>query len=283
MWVIFLLVLTILYLYVRFVLSTDHRSEGFTQDAPYALKQGKNIYDDFYAQIYDTVRPSDERTVPTVLTLTGKKDARVLVVGCKTGSTVRQFVKQNIHTVGLDESAAMIRVASSDGASSGTGTEASDRGASFRVGDPLNPLLFDPAQFSHIVCLDFGIYEMPFAQFFKNAQQWLPVGGDLVVHLVDPDKFTIVNAAVDERITQKEIEYPDFTYKVVWEFHLPKVTVKETFTDRQTRHVRENERVLDMPEANAILVEAGKYGFVVKRSFPLKDKHQYCYILERTV
>ena len=64
-----------------------------------------------------------------------------------------------------------------------------------------------------------------------------------------------------------------------------KVTLKETFTDELTKHVRQQETKLYMEDMDFILRRASQAGFIphgqVNLSHCCEDEHQYLVILER--
>ena len=58
----------------------------------------------------------------------------------------------------------------------------------------------------------------------------------------------------------------------------------ETFTDGATSHIRQNEQTLYMEDIDSIIKTAKSNGFVVQGKAELNiDKHQYLYVLERTL
>ena len=173
-----------------------------------------------------------------------------------------------------------------------------------KIGCVLDPMQYERSQFTHILCVDKTIYEIDDKlQFFKNSYFWMVANGYLILHLVEPGKFdTILPSArpvgidIDttikngnRRITDALIDFTDFTYKSTYDFSDPLKTVrKETFRDKTTNNIRENELILKMDSINDILLMAIKAGFIVKGKLSLessvfKDPHQYFYILERTM
>jgi hypothetical protein len=64
------------------------------------------------------------------------------------------------------------------------------------------------------------------------------------------------------------------------------MVLKESFQDKQTQNVRQNERTLYMDSTDSILEMARKSGFIAKGSLslekgPSKDRWQQIIILER--
>lgn len=63
--------------------------------------------------------------------------------------------------------------------------------------------------------------------------------------------------------------------------------LNETFTDKHTKHVRQNELALHMDDIDTILAAANNAGFVLHGKADLRDSlgdaHQYIYVLERTL
>jgi hypothetical protein len=123
----------------------------------------------------------------------------------------------------------------------------------------------------------------------------LKSNGYLVLHLVDPKHFdTIVPAGKpaiienpqtyagkEKRIVNTVIEYDDFQYKSEYTFHYPAVQFTETFKDRHSGNVRQNEQRFLMKEIDEILKEARMYGFIAHGFATMEDPHQYLYVFEK--
>jgi len=242
--------------------------EGFQQDSPYVLKQGADVYDDFYAQFYqehirphsvsaaDLVAPVIQATMPSVL------NSRFLDVGCGTGAVLDAVSSAGYSIVGVDRSKCMIEYASSQ--------------HDIRHADVADPMLFDARFFSHILLIDQVVYEWTLdemRQIFKNCSHWLQRGGYFVLHLVDPKYHADVVR-----------DFGAFTYSSKYKkegdvvANMNTVVHIETFTDHSSQHMRSNENVLHMSSVGDILKLAEQVGFHLQAKWVIQD-HQFVYLL----
>ena len=93
------------------------------------------------------------------------------------------------------------------------------------------------------------------------------------------------------RVTDAHVDFIDFVYQSevkVSEMDTNNlITIKETFTDADTRKVRINEQTLYMNTVQDIVYQAQYAGFIVQGQFDLSkcgavgDAHQYVFVLER--
>ena len=150
----------------------------------------------------------------------------------------------------------------------------------------------------------YSIYEFQNKkQFFNNCYNWLKPNGYLIIHLIDRDKFSArkfkdtlmdlpglyrsMQPVKNERTLNTSAEFIDFLYEATYEIkpQTDIVVFKETFTDKQTKHVRQNENTLIMDSIEDILAIASKNGFIIqgKSDNCNGDENQYLYIFERTM
>ena len=259
--------------------------EGFTQSERFLLKIDGDSYDDFYAKIYDQLHLPEERVKPElaqILKMTGADDNSVFLdVGSGTGETLRQLTESGAKCVGIDKSPAMA-------AQSQLKTDAPTK-----VADVLEPMAFERAAFTHILCLYQTIYEISNkAAFFTNCRYWLRGGGYLVIHLVNKDRFNTVvpvgtpmlidnpQKYASQRIVRTEVDFGNYEYVAKYDICEKCSTFVETFTDGPSRNVRQNERKLFMESEQDILAMAKKCGFSpVGKIVMENDEHQAFYIL----
>lgn len=293
--VIFLLlvVLAILYLGILFYKKNmTLKLEGFEQTEKFVLKREHEKYDDFYVQIYDKLmmpHSAVDTNLQQIIQMTEPtKSFSVFVnVGSKTGHLTNAIKNEGYIIYGIDKSKEMIAY-----------SKELYPDLPVKCGDSVDPMSFEHGVISHVLCLDFEIYRFKNKNaFFQNCYYWLKPGGYLILHLVDRDKYdpitpsckqTIVDDPQhysEDRITNSFIDFIDFTYKNEVDFSTPDmVLLKETFTDTQSGHIRQNEETLYMEPISIIIEKAKKYGFIPKGQSILKsatDTHQYLYILER--
>lgn len=267
---------------------------GFDQTESFLLKRGATSYDDFYVNKYDdlmdskreTVKQADLiiQTVPIV-----KETDRILDIGAGTGTMVKYLESLGYRAEGLEISDKMIQKSIEK-----------YRVVSMKHGTALDPMQYDRAVFTHILCTNFTIYEfVDKMQLLENCYFWLQGKGYLIIHLVNRDEFLpIIPAAINEnsldintpRITETEIDFAGYTYKSLFDFikGSPEVCHTETFVDKKTGNIRQNERTLSMEDHTEILEMAVKSGFSIKGKIPLETlgsqkRGQWLFILERTL
>ena len=299
-----LLVLLILYYIVsRYYRKYGQAKEGFTQEQPYVLKRDVDVFDAFYAPVYEYIYHVPQTTHKTIHQILATveadpKNSVFLDVGSGTGVAVAELDKKGYVAYGLDKSEEIVRYAKSK-----------QPKAQIKCGDAMDVMSFEPRTFTHILCLQHTIYAFRDKHaFFRNCAKWLVPGGYLAIHLVEPQKYQTIPPSgrpelLDDpqkysktRITDAAIDFHDFKYKSTYDFsklpkgkgmsaHSPEVVFMETFTDAKSGHVRQNEHTLYMEDENIILAIAQKYGFALKGQFDLqkinKDPHQHIYILYR--
>jgi SAM-dependent methyltransferase len=254
------------------------------------MKSDAASYDEFYSEIYDKIMMPHERACYEIdeVLRTLQPETRfstMLDVGSGTGAVITLLKKRGYKAYGIDQSKDMI-----DFAKKGTDLE-------IKWDNVENPMAFDRALFTHIFCMNYTIYEIENKLvFFKNCFYWLQNNGYLILHLADKDKFnTIIPSALGntefdllgKRILKTDIDFGSFRYSSEYvPSNGSKMIFKESFIDKQSQNIRQNERTLYMESAEAIIAIARKAGFVAKGSFsleeaPCRDGWQQIVILER--
>jgi len=265
------------------------------QAEPYLLKTDAAVYDDFYVALYDpltSVVPRTDWEIENVLKVVkpDKAFATILDVGAGSGYKVAKLRKMGFRAYGVDKSASMVQ--RSDNLFDNTG---------IKQGDVLEPMLYETATFTHIFCSYFTIYEIQNKQeFFNNCRRWTAPNGYLILHLVDPLKF---NAFVTldkenppqskdgDRVVVSNLDLQDLEYYEKYDFPAnPKhseVLYTQKITEKSTKKVRHNEQTLYMNSVKEVLKMATRVGFVVHGQINMApyndDKHQYLFVLERTM
>lgn len=267
--------------------------EGFTQKEPFILKEGESIYDDFYCQIYDEIHKPEQRRDFELMTIVKStqpsKKSIILDVGSGTGHLVNELRESGYNAYGIDKSDAMVSY-----------SEKKFPKSDYRCETALEPMTFEKSTFSHIICSYFTIYEFQNRRtFFRNCFFWIQPGGYLILHLADMKKFDTITpigkASLKEnpqrfskkRITDTVVDFPDYEYKSSFQVKENEnlVILKETFKDKSSQNIRQNEHVLYMDSMETILSEAQENGFLLHSktdmSSCIDDENQYIYILER--
>lgn len=288
-----------LYVYVDKKMKRDEDDiEGFTQLEPFVLKRDKGCYDEFYASVFDEIHNSAkfaswELTQVLKMTIPDTNHSVFLDIASRTGDRVKELEDGGYRAYGLESSKALI-----------SHCEQKYPELEIQKGSPFESMLFEKNTFTHILCCDFAIYEMKDkASFFGNCFHWLQHNGYLVLHLVERSCFNAVSPRDDDdikwlplipqdrkQISKVEAEYEDFHFERSYHFpvnvHATNVVLlRETFTDKATKHVRQNEFTYQMEEIKDILSMAKKAGFIFHAKASMKkcngDPHQYLYILEK--
>ena len=264
--------------------------EGFTQDAPFISKRNNDIYDSYYAMIYDDIycpKPRTEYEYQKIIDMTHPTvgNSIFLDVGSGTGTLVNELSSRGFEAHGIDKSKAMVEV-----------SQLKYPDTIIKCGDVKDSMIFDRSIFTHITCMNFTLYEIEdHAAFFRNCYHWLRPNGYLILHLVNRDKYNpIVPGAIPslldnpqkytkDRITKSMINFYDFTYNNSTYFDKPgEVLIKETFKDVRSGNVRENEILLKMDSIKNILFLAQRCGFIPHSQVDYKtDENQFIVILEK--
>lgn len=296
-YLVFLAIIVFIYLlhqYTKPNIQPANMSEGFTQVQPFVLKVNEQIYDNFYTEVYDEIHCTKkvcQWTIEQVLKMTEPtaRNSVILDLGSGTGSLVNKLCKIGFSAYGLDKSKEMVDYA-----------EKMYPEIEVKLGDVKDPMLFERSTFTHILCTQFTIYEIQDkVGFFRNLYYWLKPNAYLILHLVDNKNFSAVSplhendiqwmplyASEKPRQTDSIAEFDDYQYKQSYKSSDSKnITRTETFTDKQTKHIRQNEQTLFMEPMENILALASREGFILHGKVDMTecngDKHQYLYILER--
>jgi SAM-dependent methyltransferase len=272
--------------------------ETFVQSEPYIYMQNEDCYDEFYCSIYQELNNTDKRVNWELvkllqMTMPDTKHSVFLDVGSGTGHTINQLLEAGYKAYGIDNSQAMIDLC-----------EETYPNVEVQKGCVTNGLLFEDSTFTHILCTDFTIYHLEDKKkFFANCLKWLQPNGYLVLHLAERTHFNAVSPLKEDELEWKPIipkekkqnnkivaEYEDFKYEK--QFFIPidvartnKVSLREKFTHKVSKNVRQNEITYFMEEISDIIKLAKKMGFVFHAKTDLKElngeEHQYLYILEK--
>jgi len=281
-------ILIFLAIMLALVIMFKSSKEGFTDSTQVLFKTGDEIYDDFYASVYDYLvfsTAKNDYEVGTIINSTNPTEASIIAdIGCGTGHHVDEFKGKGFKVIGVDKSPAMIAEAKRhypDG--------------NFIVGDALDNGLFKTDSLTHVLCLYFTIYYIKDKRhFFDNAMYWLMPGGYLVVHLVERETFDpilppgnplyIVSAQkyAKERITNTKITFEDFVYTS--KFNLEKEKDIATFDEKfkyNNGKVRKQQQVLYMVDTSSIVNMAQDVGFILDSKVDMMKcgyESQYLYI-----
>jgi len=257
-----------------------------------------NIYDNFYANIYDDLMRDmnlvsyEVKTLKKIINENKKNqhfdnyDNSLLDLGSGTGNHVFGFNKVGYNAQGIDISNDMIEVA-----------KKKYPDEKFQQGNFMDTMLVQPNSFSMITCLYFTIYYIKNkAKFFENCYIWLKPGGYLVIHLVNKKKFNpIVNGGdplliisaqnySNERIKESVVDFNNFKYKGTFDLQGNDGIFNESFKFKNDNHTRQNEHHFYMENQTAILKKAENLGFKFIQQIHLGQTgydFQYLYVLQK--
>lgn len=265
--------------------------EGYVQNNKFLFKQGPEVYDDFYADIYDYLVFNDVKNNYEVGQIVNQVQPNsksvILDIGSGTGHHVAALASQNLDVVGIDISPSMVARAKKNYPN-----------YKYKVADALDGTSFPSGSFTQILCLYFTLYYMQNKQqFFNNAYDWLMPGGSLIVHLVDQHNFDpIVPPAnplyavspqkyAKNRITKSKVTFDEFIYTA--NFVLPPGQSNATFEEKfkfPDGKTRKQEHTLYMESIEDIANYAKSAGFIVKGQIDLTKcayEYQYLYIFDK--
>ena len=143
--IIFLLAISI----IITVINGSTNVENFeSKKGHYVLKNNENLYDKFYANIYDQLSYDKGKNKYELDEITNicklDKKSNILDIGCGTGHHVGAFIKEGFQAMGIDKSPSMLEVAKKnypDG--------------KFKLADAEKNIVFNENMFSHITCFLF--------------------------------------------------------------------------------------------------------------------------------
>jgi SAM-dependent methyltransferase len=251
--------------------------------------KGPDVYDDFYASIYDQLLFSSFKTNYEVTQLVKETNPTeksvILDVGSGTGHHVAKLAEKGYNVVGIDKSEAMVRQAQQNYPE-----------YTFLKADAYDSSSLANNSFTHILCLYFTIYYFQDKiRFFNNCFDWLMPGGTLIVHLVDRARFDPILPSgnplyivspqkyAKERITKTKVIFDEFTYSSNFKLNegenIAIFDEKFKFNNGKTRR---QEQELFMESTTDILTQAQESGFLIQGQIDLVKcayEYQYLYIL----
>jgi len=266
-------------------------TEGFSQAKQFVLKSDHLAYDDFYAEIYDMIHLPEKSAkfdydIIVNATMPNKDMTNFLVVGSGTGDLVNSLTQNGFSAHGIDKSQAMIN------ASKNKFPDIDNQCACVESTSSYNNNTF-----THITCTDFTLYYIKDKyEFFRRCYNWLIPNGYLIVHIVDKNHFTPVKPCVNKildiqiskdsalkTINRTNVDFGDFVYNVNYDMKSSgDMITKETFTDKGSKKVRQNEIKMHIEDSEHILTIARNAGFIQHSRFDLPDdSNQHVMIFER--
>jgi len=283
-----LVFISILLIIIVFFKSVMPAKEGMVNSEKVLYKEDNEVYDDFYANIYDYLvynSIKNDYEVGTIINSTTPSETSVIAdIGCGTGHHVGNLSSKNLKVIGVDISPSMIKKAKEDYPY-----------ANFQLGNANDNTLFKFNSLTHILCMYFTIYYFKDKRhFFDNCMDWLMPGGFLIVHLVDRETFDPIlppgnplyvvspQKYAKERITKTKITFNDFVYSANFNFNKDDdmATFDEKFKFDDGR-IRKQQQRLYMEDTSTIVNMAQDCGFILQGKIDLVKcayENQYLYI-----
>jgi SAM-dependent methyltransferase len=239
-----------------------------------------DIYDDFYANIYDDLlyyKFKNKYEIGVLINNTNPTSESVILdIGSGTGHYVGNLASKGYIVKGIDISPSMIRKAKQN---------YPEFANNFIHGDVVDINMINPSSLTHINCMDFTIYYIKNkSAFFQNCMNWLMPGGYLLVHLVDKNNFnyTIPSSGLfnndknsskqmgTTRIIQNKVNIPKYNMEYSSTFEInsdsKQATINETFKKlvHDNQLVRKNTHTLYMESIDEINNMALNEGFILQ-------------------
>tara|TARA_Y100000816_G_C26103744_1_gene585759 strand:+ start:2768 stop:3715 length:948 start_codon:yes stop_codon:yes gene_type:complete len=285
---ILILVIIVLMILQRSNTKVFKSLEGFESKTEFKQMEGDEIYDDFYADIYDSLTYLHKKNEYEMWALTSKakavNESKVLDIGSGTGHHLDQMRELGItDATGIEKSKDMVKKSKKEYPN-----------AKVTLGDALNNSSFGANTFTHITCFYFTIYYFEDkAQFLSNCYHWLKPGGRLIVHMVDKSSFDPILPMANplmmltpqryakDRITHSNIVFDSFKYEANFKLQgKDKAEFVEKFKDRKTDHLfRKNKHQMYMEDDDTIAAIAQSKGFIVAEKLDMvKAEYEYNYL-----
>ena len=275
--------------------------EGFTDGPKEVYLNNEQLYDEFYASVYDQLTQNvrmTEQKIMMIATEWKKTGATMETVdaldaGCGTGVASVSLAKLNCKSVlGVDNSKAMLERASTVTLANSKLSEEQKKRITFREGDLVNPSAVGGGAVSHAICLYFTIYYLPDKEaFFRNMFLWVKPGGELVVEVVNKYKFDpMLDSASPwigfslqkyskERITESKVVFDKFEYAGKFDLVDPGAEFRETFRFKDGT-VRRQKHRFTMPSIEEITKAGKAAGWVYTKFLDLTlIGFEYSYLL----
>lgn len=283
-------------------------STDLTLDSKFSVKSSINdIYDDFYANIYDDLlyyNFKNKYEIGALIKNTNTTTKSVILdIGSGTGHYVGNLASKGYIVKGIDISPSMIKKAKQN---------YPEFANNFIHGDVININVLKPDSLTHINCMDFTIYYIENKLvFFQNCMNWLMPGGYLLVHLVDKNNFnyTIPSSGLfnndkkseknlpTTRIIQNKVNIPKYNMDYSSTFEInndsKQATINETFKglvndiDTTNKHViRKNTHRLYMESIDEIYNMTINEGFILQGMIDMGNientrQSQYIYVFTK--
>lgn len=247
--------LLLIFIILSFLIIFSLKKPKKQKDKNITFKTNSDLYDKEYATIYDIIHYDYYRSQHelNIIEPTITSDSSVLDIGSGTGFYINQLHKKGIHTVGIDNSNAMIQY--------------SKKYKNHCIKENvLNMSAFHPETFSHITCFHYTLYYIENKeQLLYNIYQWLIPDGLFIVHLMNKCNFG-KNSVVSNKFSYKRKIKDNKVYETI---KYPEKTVR-------------NEHTFYMETIPFIVALAKKHGFEIQKKENY-DLYNWIYVFKKTV
>jgi len=289
---------------VNSMIDSANDSENNGSWGKYKVLRDDEIYDDFYAKIYNKLTQMDKITTAEagLIFFDWKKTMdpskmRILDLGCGTGVVSAALKKLGAsEIVGLDLSPAMIKRARKV-IESTTLTPTEKQDITYIQGNAYNPSAIEPQTITHALILYFTIYYFKDQDaIFRNLAHWIQPGGQLAIEVVDKHRFEAVPDSSNpwvginpqrykkERITKGTVVFDQFEYTSEFELFDPMAEFSETFVFKDGTPTRRQKHTLYMYDIKKIVSTAEQSGWQYEKSMelmPVGFPHAYILFFRR--
>ena len=279
-WSKLLFLVAILLILMKFI-EKPRDYEGMTTIQGNVEKKGKDMYDDFYSEIYDYILYDEVKNdfiIGEIVNQTQpNSESIVLNIGTSTGHLVNLLKLRGIPAVGLDKSKSMAEMSIKNY------PEITNK---IMVGDPMDTKIFSPYTYTHVLCLGTTIYELKHkTRFIENIYDWLMPGGYFILQLVNRDNWKpFISLNVNKRPNQYKIPFVDFDYDSYFQSNGNDATYTEKFRKLDGSGTRKQTHHLYMDSQASILSIAQQVGFIIMGKIDLAQanyKNEFLYILTK--
>ncbi len=269
-------------------------TEGFTDiDESAVYKTNEDLYDEFYASVYDQLSQQATRTAAKVaITLQEwqkkgwkAEQMTVLDAGCGTGAALAALNKMKVGRIlAVDKSEAMLAQAKKHN----PGVLTID----YRKADLMNPSALSGGEITHACCYYFTLYYLPDKEaFFRNLYLWVKPGGEIAIEVVNKYKFDpmlessapwvgfSLQKYSKKRVTESNVVFDKFNYSAKFDLIDPAAEFRETFKFKDG-NVRRQKHTLQMPTIEQIVKDGQAAGWTYVNSVDLVSiGFEYSYLL----
>jgi ubiquinone/menaquinone biosynthesis C-methylase UbiE len=259
-------------------------SEGFETMSQASRSEtliDEEIYDDFYASVYNKIFQHDKLLqAEAALVLhdwtktTKPEDMTILDLCCGTGVATCYFAKENVgKIIAVDRSASMIRYAKKDIVPKTTLTDKQLGAIEWKEDNAYGPGIIQPASITHACMFYFTPYHFrDIDAIIRNLALWVKPGGQLAIEVVNKYKFEPIPDVANpwvavspqkyskDRITKAKASFDKFEYESEFELIDPKAEFKETFRFKDGS-VRNQKHILWMPSITLLIEKASHAGW----------------------